>query len=68
MSGVGDEYQCARCGGTFEKGWSDEEAMDEMLDTWQGQSGDVVVICDDCFEQVMAWAKANHPEFLRYSN
>jgi DNA-directed RNA polymerase subunit RPC12/RpoP len=45
-----NEYRCARCGGIFIKGQTDEECLAEMKSIW----GDIpenerVVICDDCF-------------------
>lgn len=48
-----DEYTCAECNLTFEKGWSDEEAQLEKEVLW----GDLhpqesTTICDDCFNQL----------------
>ncbi len=48
-----ESYQCAMCGGVFEKTRSDEEAMRETNELF----GDVTredcdVICDDCFKIV----------------
>ena len=60
-----DTYECARCHGVFEKVWSDEEAAAEMEATWQPQPGPLAVICDDCYQQMMAWARRDAPEILR---
>ena len=30
MTGKGEQYTCACCRGTFDKGWSDEEALAEF--------------------------------------
>lgn len=54
-------FTCAACGGTFPKGWSDEEAKSEAKALW----GDVpaeecVVICDDCFQSGKDEALARH--------
>jgi Zn finger protein HypA/HybF involved in hydrogenase expression len=51
-----NEFQCAKCGGIFEKDWSDEEAKAEMVNLW----GDLpeeeqAVICDDCHKAFMKW-------------
>lgn len=47
---MADEYTCALCGGTFEKGWSDEEAADELSVLFPGVStAECELICDDCF-------------------
>ena len=49
-----NEYQYAKCGGIFEKGWSDEEALKERDELWE-KTNDWAVICDDCFNEI-------HPE------
>lgn len=47
-----NEYKCAMCGGVFEKGWTDEEAMKESKEIWgEIPEEDLVVICDDCFNR-----------------
>lgn len=43
-------YTCAHCGGTFEKGWSDEECQAEADAIW-GKVDDPVLICDDCWQK-----------------
>jgi hypothetical protein len=55
------EYTCARCGGTFTPGWSEEEARAEAAQNW----GDVPAvamdeICDDCHTEFMEWFKATY--------
>ena len=71
MSGVGQPYVCGNCGGTFEKTCSDEEALAEARSTWKpGSDGDIdqgeqVTVCDDCWRQIMEWAKSCAPETLR---
>lgn len=48
------EYTCAMCGGTFEAGWSDEEARAEREHNFGGpvEASDVVV-CDPCYREAM---------------
>jgi len=64
VSGEGEPYECAVCHGRFHKTWSDEEATAEMYETWN-ETSDPEVVCDDCFQQVMAWAQSEAPEALR---
>ena len=69
MKGLSNnEYQCARCGEVYEKGWTDEEADAEATkifgkhpDQWKDEKA---VICDDCFKEVVP---ADHPEELKYA-
>ena len=47
---MSSEYTCAVCHQTWEKGWSDDEAMLEFKNDF----GDIplnvcVIICDDCY-------------------
>ena len=67
MSGEGESYTCARCGGTFEKVRSDEEAMAEARSLWtpETMADPQAVICDPCFREFIAWAKVNIPEALQ---
>jgi len=47
-----NEYQCAICKGVFEKGWSDEEAENEVKEIWgEIPQEERAVICDDCFNR-----------------
>ena len=59
------EFRCGNCGGTFIKGWTEAEARAEQAATWQPQPGGEAVVCDDCFQDMLAWAEAEHPEYLR---
>jgi hypothetical protein len=47
-----NEFQCAMCGGVFEKGWSDEEAEREVNFPSIPPS-EFSLICDDCYEKKM---------------
>lgn len=52
MSGT---YQCAACGETFEKGWSDEEAAAELEANFSGvATDDCDLVCDGCYQRLMA--------------
>ena len=52
------EFTCARCGETFEKAWTDEEAATERKQNWPGwKEEDCDVICDDCHKVFMKWHK-----------
>ena len=49
-----NEFRCSYCGGIFEKGWSDEDAMDECKETF-GELAEMplAVICDDCYKKLI---------------
>lgn len=45
------KFVCGECGGTFDKGWSDEDAQAEMLANFgELPDDDRVTVCDDCFQ------------------
>jgi endogenous inhibitor of DNA gyrase (YacG/DUF329 family) len=48
------EYTCARCKGTFLKGWTDEQASAEREQLFPSVPlKDCVEICDDCFRDIV---------------
>ena len=50
-------YVCKACGGTFEKGWSDEEEAAEYARTFPGSAArcePMVRVCDDCYQRMLA--------------
>lgn len=55
-SDLGDrDFTCAQCGGTFEKGWTDEEAAAEAQANFSAtELEDTAMICDDCYGPFMA--------------
>lgn len=60
---MGDQYYtCACCLDTFEKMRTDDEAMDEAIQTF-GEAAivdqDLSVVCDDCYHQ-MVQAEQEH--------
>lgn len=62
-----DTFTCACCGGQFTKARTDADAMDEALDLYPATdlADGVDVVCDDCFNDMNAWARANAPELFR---
>ena len=46
-------YKCTICGGEFEAGWSEEEALAEMKDNFGEDTAkeQCEVFCDDCFKK-----------------
>jgi hypothetical protein len=49
-----NEYQCAECGGVFERGWTEEQARAE-----QAANGfadlppeDTACVCEDCYQEI----------------
>jgi DNA-directed RNA polymerase subunit RPC12/RpoP len=59
---VSKTYTCAHCGGTFESGWSDEDANAEALENWgvtdASRRDDMAEICDDCHAEFTEWLKS----------
>ncbi len=50
-----NEYQCAQCGGIFEKGWSDEEANKEAKEKFPNlKQLDSEIVCDDCYKELIS--------------
>lgn len=49
-----EHYTCERCGGTFLKGWSDDEAEAESEGMFgvkhASQNPGMAVVCDNCFK------------------
>lgn len=47
---MSETYRCAACGGTFTKGWSDDEAAAEAAGAFAAvELEDAAVVCDDCW-------------------
>jgi hypothetical protein len=55
MSADSDTYKCAECGGTFTKGWSDDEADAEALQTLGVRmlTPGTALVCDDCYPEIL---------------
>ena len=60
---VVSQYTCASCGGIFNKGRSDAEAIAEYRARLPEVPPDepTEMVCDDCYQRFMAWLKA-HPK------
>jgi hypothetical protein len=51
-------YTCDRCGETYEKGWTDEEADAEYAANFPGLADEPrSVICEDCYQAFMVQIK-----------
>lgn len=55
-------FVCAACQGVFKKGWTDEAAAAEATIVFpelnQNDKSEAAIICDDCYQEFMAWMKA----------
>jgi len=48
-----NSYTCAMCHQTYDKAWSDDEAMQETTSYWPNIAAeDCAVVCDDCFKKI----------------
>ncbi len=48
-----NEYQCAKCFGIFQFGWSEEECKKEKEELWGNiPMAECARICDDCFKEI----------------
>ena len=63
-----ETFTCASCGGTFDKGWSDEEAAAEAEELFPGinvsDPAEAGVVCDGCYRHIMSRARAEAPELI----
>ena len=68
MSETAGTFTCEDCGETFGKEWSDEEAAAEAQGLFPGidvtDPDEAGVVCDDCFNRIMARARAEAPELI----
>lgn len=49
---MSNTYTCALCGGTFNKGWSDEEAEAELASTFAVPKDECDLVCDNCYKEM----------------
>lgn len=63
---LGDPYTCDNCGGSFTKTWSDEKAMAEAEALYPAEDIEegLGIVCDPCFQVIMAWAESEMPGHL----
>ena len=46
------EFQCDRCKKIYEKNWTDEAAMDYLLDNFKVKNNEkLLVVCEFCYEE-----------------
>lgn len=51
---MSDQFICAKCGKTFEKDWTNFEAISELEENFNPQDGEECdIFCDDCFKIIM---------------
>lgn len=59
-----NEFQCAKCKRIFDKGWTDDEAEAEANQNFPGldcnNAAEAAIICDDCYNAMMAWLRNHH--------
>jgi hypothetical protein len=54
LAGMDGTYTCDLCGQTYEKAWTDEEALAEAEDNFSpAELEDTAVVCDDCYRKFM---------------
>lgn len=48
-----ETFTCAACDQTFDKAWTDKDALEEKNDLWGVVIPDeaLLVVCDDCFKK-----------------
>ena len=63
---LGDPFTCDNCGETYTKTWSDEEAMAEAESLYPAEDLEegTGIVCDPCFQVIMAWAQGEMPGHL----
>ena len=61
-----DTFTCDNCGDVFDKVWSDEEAAAEAEELFPGidVGTEAGIVCDDCYQHIMARAQAEAPELI----
>jgi len=65
MSGT---FECANCHAVYPKTRPDQECWDELLDSIPAENlagEEILTVCDDCYQGVMARVRAEAPHLLR---
>ena len=53
-----NEFWCVQCQKVYNKGWSDQEALDEVNEFHPGiPLEEMDYLCDDCFQVIEAWRR-----------
>lgn len=55
MSEKGQWFQCGLCKNLFIKAREEEDAIEEYINEFPGDSGAVALVCSDCYAFIMAW-------------
>lgn len=57
---MSEDFVCADCGGTFSKGWSDAEALEEAMSLFNSKqlASGLATLCDECFANALRRVKA----------
>lgn len=58
---MSNEFTCANCGNTYEKGLSDEEASAQLKEEFgeEYEKEDWDILCEDCYQKFINWSKEN---------
>ena len=49
-----DQFRCGECGQVFVKGWTDEECLEEMKETFGNIPEEQrAYVCDECYKKLM---------------
>lgn len=51
-----NEFKCTKCGGIFEKEWTDEKAKEEAKEKFGYkifEQTSMVLVCDDCYKEFL---------------
>lgn len=50
---MSNTYKCSICEGVFEKGWTEEEAEEELKNNFGEEytPSDCGLVCDDCYKK-----------------
>jgi len=62
-----ETFTCESCGGTFGKGWSDDEAAAEAQEWFPGidvSDDEAAIVCTGCYEHIMGRVRAEAPELI----
>jgi hypothetical protein len=62
MADAANIYVCAVCKGVFEKGWTDEEAIEEFGRNFDPVLTELEIVCDDCYQACLPDAQRNFRE------
>jgi hypothetical protein len=63
MSAYSIEFICEECGKVCTSSWTDDEAQAEAHQLWGDvPDADLAIICDDCFQELMAWKSGHRPQ------